>query len=37
MQSHDVLEFADGRTVELYSRPQKVADAIVRTDLELPG
>ena len=29
MQSHDVLEFADGRTVELYSRPQKVADAIV--------
>ena len=29
MQSHDVLEFDDGRTVELYSRPQKVADAIV--------
>ncbi|MGP4034010.1 putative bifunctional diguanylate cyclase/phosphodiesterase [Pseudarthrobacter sp. 1C304] len=28
-QSHDVLEFKDGRTVELYSRPQKVADAIV--------
>ncbi|WP_326968069.1 putative bifunctional diguanylate cyclase/phosphodiesterase [Arthrobacter sp. CG_A4] len=29
MQSHDVLEFKDGRTVELYSRPQKVADTIV--------
>ena len=28
-QSHDVLEFGDGRTVELYSRPQKVADRIV--------
>ena len=28
-QSHDVLEFKDGRTVELYSRPQKVADMIV--------
>ncbi|HSO90729.1 MAG TPA: EAL domain-containing protein [Arthrobacter sp.] len=28
-QSHDVLEFKDGRTVELYSRPQKVADRIV--------
>ena len=28
-QSHDVLEFIDGRTVELYSRPQKVADVIV--------
>ncbi|WP_326957743.1 MULTISPECIES: putative bifunctional diguanylate cyclase/phosphodiesterase [unclassified Arthrobacter] len=27
--SHDVLEFADGRSVELYSRPQKVADSIV--------
>ena len=29
MQSHDVLEFADGRTVELYSRPQKVANTII--------
>jgi len=29
MQCHDILEFADGRTVELYSRPQKVADTIV--------
>ena len=29
MQSHDVLEFKDGRTVELFSRPQKVADTIV--------
>ena len=29
MQSHDILEFSDGRTVELYSRPQKVADTIV--------
>ncbi|MET4097526.1 EAL domain-containing protein [Arthrobacter sp. UYCu712] len=29
MQSHDVLDFKDGRTVELYSRPQKVADTIV--------
>ena len=29
LQSHDVLEFADGRTVELYSRPQKVADTVV--------
>ncbi|WP_235500136.1 putative bifunctional diguanylate cyclase/phosphodiesterase [Arthrobacter sp. Leaf69] len=28
-QSHDVLEFKDGRSVELYSRPQKVADVIV--------
>ncbi|WP_237393879.1 putative bifunctional diguanylate cyclase/phosphodiesterase [Pseudarthrobacter sp. ATCC 49987] len=28
-QSHDVLEFTDGRTVELNSRPQKVADVIV--------
>ena len=28
-QSHDVLEFKDGRTVELDSRPQKVADRIV--------
>jgi diguanylate cyclase (GGDEF)-like protein/PAS domain S-box-containing protein len=29
LQSHDVLEFNDGRTVELYSRPQKVADTII--------
>ncbi|WP_426976408.1 putative bifunctional diguanylate cyclase/phosphodiesterase [Pseudarthrobacter sp. O4] len=29
MQSQDVLEFKDGRTVELYSRPQRVADAVV--------
>ncbi|MCU1520325.1 MAG: diguanylate cyclase [Arthrobacter sp.] len=29
LQSHDVLEFNDGRTVELYSRPQRVADAII--------
>ncbi|MDQ0851260.1 diguanylate cyclase (GGDEF)-like protein/PAS domain S-box-containing protein [Arthrobacter sp. B3I9] len=29
MQSHDVLEFEDGRTVELYSRPQKLADTII--------
>lgn len=29
LQSHDVLEFKDGRTVELYSRPQKVADTII--------
>ncbi|MET3921411.1 EAL domain-containing protein [Arthrobacter sp. UYEF20] len=29
MQSHDVLEFKDGRTVELYSRPQRVADTVV--------
>ena len=28
-QSHDLLEFTDGRTVELYSRPQKVKDVIV--------
>ena len=28
-QSRDVLEFEDGRTVELVSRPQKVADEIV--------
>lgn len=28
-QSHDVLDFTDGRTVELYSRPQKVAGVIV--------
>ncbi|MDN4645759.1 putative bifunctional diguanylate cyclase/phosphodiesterase [Arthrobacter sp. PsM3] len=28
-QSHDVLEFKDGRTVELYSRPQKVANTVV--------
>ncbi|MGO4121675.1 putative bifunctional diguanylate cyclase/phosphodiesterase [Arthrobacter sp. YAF16] len=29
LHSHDVLEFQDGRTVELYSRPQKVADEVV--------
>jgi diguanylate cyclase (GGDEF)-like protein/PAS domain S-box-containing protein len=29
LQSHDVLEFQDGRTVEFYSRPQIVADTIV--------
>lgn len=29
MQSQDVLEFSDGRTVELCSRPQKVSDAVV--------
>ncbi|MCU1511022.1 MAG: diguanylate cyclase [Arthrobacter sp.] len=29
LQSHDVLEFNDGRTVELYSRPQRVADTII--------
>ena len=29
LHSHDVLEFRDGRTVELYSRPQKVADEVV--------
>ena len=29
MQSHDVLEFTDGRTVELYSRPQLVSDTVV--------
>ncbi|HSN36265.1 MAG TPA: EAL domain-containing protein [Arthrobacter sp.] len=28
-QSNDVLEFKDGRTVELFSRPQKVADVVV--------
>ena len=28
-QSHDVLEFKDGRTVELYSRPQKAGDLVV--------
>ncbi|WP_354235537.1 EAL domain-containing protein [Arthrobacter sp. UYEF3] len=27
--SQDVLEFQDGRTVELYSRPQKVAEEVV--------
>jgi diguanylate cyclase (GGDEF)-like protein/PAS domain S-box-containing protein len=29
LHSHDLLEFRDGRTVELYSRPQKVADKVV--------
>ena len=29
LHSHDVLEFRDGRTVELYSRPQKVSDEVV--------
>ncbi len=29
LHSHDLLEFQDGRTVELYSRPQKVADEVV--------
>lgn len=29
MQSHDVLDFKDGRSVELYSRPQEVAGTIV--------
>ena len=29
LQSHDVLDFKDGRTVELNSRPQKVADTII--------
>jgi diguanylate cyclase (GGDEF)-like protein len=28
-ESHDVLEFRDGRTFERYSRPQKVADEVV--------
>ena len=28
-ESHDVLDFRDGRTVERYSRPQKVADRVV--------
>ncbi|MGY3318109.1 diguanylate cyclase (GGDEF)-like protein/PAS domain S-box-containing protein [Arthrobacter sp. TE12232] len=28
-ESHDVLEFRDGRTFERYSRPQKVADHVV--------
>lgn len=29
LHSQDLLEFKDGRTVELYSRPQKVADEVV--------
>lgn len=29
LQSQDVLEFKDGRTVELYSRPQTVADTVI--------
>ncbi|MDI3240422.1 EAL domain-containing protein [Arthrobacter sp. AL08] len=29
MQSNDLLEFSDGRTVELNSRPQEVAGAVV--------
>lgn len=29
LHSHDLLEFTDGRTVELYSRPQKVAEEVV--------
>jgi diguanylate cyclase (GGDEF)-like protein/PAS domain S-box-containing protein len=29
MQTHDVLEFQDGRSVEFYSRPQKVADTVI--------
>ncbi|WP_231941053.1 putative bifunctional diguanylate cyclase/phosphodiesterase [Arthrobacter sp. U41] len=29
LHSHDVLGFRDGRTVEFYSRPQQVADAVV--------
>ena len=28
-ESHDVLDFLDGRTFERYSRPQKVADEVV--------
>ena len=28
-ESHDVLDFRDGRTFERYSRPQKVADQVV--------
>ena len=28
-ESHDVLDFLDGRTLERYSRPQKVADRVV--------
>jgi len=28
-ESHDVLDFHDGRTFERYSRPQKVADMVV--------
>ncbi|WP_427133428.1 putative bifunctional diguanylate cyclase/phosphodiesterase [Pseudarthrobacter sp. S9] len=28
-ESHDVLDFRDGRTFERYSRPQKVADEVV--------
>ncbi|MDN4645760.1 putative bifunctional diguanylate cyclase/phosphodiesterase [Arthrobacter sp. PsM3] len=28
-ESHDVLDFHDGRTFERYSRPQKVADRVV--------
>ncbi len=29
LHSQDLLEFQDGRTVELYSRPQKVAEEVV--------